>query len=84
MVHSSRPVRARWADAKSTSEDGRTPPVSFTPSLDKIEKAGRQNPVDRRSVKVILTTKGESLRDEVIEGADRIDNKLCQEFSDKH
>ena len=64
------------------------PPTSFTPSLDKIEKTGlierRQNPADRRSVKIFLTTKGKALRDAVVEGADRIDNKLRQEFSDKN
>ena len=64
------------------------PPTSFTPSLDKIEKAGlierRQNPTDRRSIKIFLTAKGKALRDEVVEGADRIDNKLRQEFSDKN
>jgi len=63
------------------------PATSFTPILDKIQYKGlierRQHTADRRAVKIHLTAKGQTLKEEVIASAERIEKKLRNQFSDK-
>ena len=63
------------------------PATSFTPILDKIQSKGlierQQHTRDRRALKIYLTPKGQSLKEEVLASADRIEDKIKQHFSEK-
>ena len=63
------------------------PPTSFTPILDGLEQKGfiqrRSHPADRRAVRINLTTKAQTLKEQVQVSVERIESKLCQHFSDK-
>ena len=63
------------------------PATSFTPLLDQLVDKGlmerRSHPTDRRGVLMYLTAKGKALRKQVETMAERIENKLCQQVTDK-
>jgi DNA-binding MarR family transcriptional regulator len=58
--------------------------TSFTPNLDKLQKKGyierRPDKSDRRAVLIFLTEKGQSVREDVIESADKIDGAIRDMF----
>lgn len=61
--------------------------TSFTPNLDKLERRGlierRPDPEDRRAVRIFLTESGQSVREVVLESAEKIDTMLRQMFSER-
>lgn len=61
--------------------------TSFTPVLDTLEAKGlierQSNPSDRRSVKIYLTDKAKDLEYEVQKVSERVESKICQQFTDK-
>lgn len=61
--------------------------TSFTPNLDKLQKAGyverRPDETDRRAVRIYLTESGQRLREDVLESARLLDDQLRQMFG-KH
>lgn len=65
---------------------GRTP-TSFTPTIDAIERKGfvsrSAHPSNRRSVRIYLTPQGKALEEQVIASANRIEDKIRQQFTDK-
>jgi DNA-binding MarR family transcriptional regulator len=60
--------------------------TSFTPILNKLEDKGfverRSHPADRRAIRIYLTAEGKALEEPVKASVERIENKLCQQFSD--
>lgn len=58
------------------------PPTSFTPILDKLEKAGlierQHDPADRRALRVYLTDKGKGLRGQIETIFKQVDSELHQ------
>lgn len=61
--------------------------TSFTPNLDKLQKKGwierRPDLTDRRAVHIFLTAEGEKYRDEIMQGAERIDAQICSLFNEQ-
>lgn len=59
--------------------------TSFTPNLDKLQQKGyverRPDPGDRRAVHIFLTESARKIREEVLESAQQVDEKLAALFS---
>lgn len=62
-------------------------PTAFTPSLDKLEKAGlicrTPHPKDRRAILVFLTPEGEKLRQDVIGHMDVVGKRVRETLLDR-
>jgi DNA-binding MarR family transcriptional regulator len=59
--------------------------TSFTPNLDRLQEKGlierRQDFADRRAIRVYLTAKGQSLRDDVLRSASEVDQYIARHFT---
>lgn len=59
--------------------------TSFTPNLDKLQRKGyverRPDESDRRAVRIYLTAKGQSCRDDVLQSAKTADTTMAATFS---
>jgi DNA-binding MarR family transcriptional regulator len=61
--------------------------TSFTPNLDKLQRTGwierRNDPSDRRAVRIHLTTKGKEQRQQVLDIANEVDQEIARYFPEQ-